>query len=104
MTTKREKKKDYEFFFESIVKAVKQVTGEVYKPSVLVADAASAIHNGFMSAYCYNSILDFKRVVCYQHVSRNIDKHMGLISKETRVKIKVIYSAYYILLYIYFIL
>ena len=89
MTTKREKKSDYEFFFKAVAKAVEQVTNEVYKPICLVADAASAISNGFMSAYCYKKASDFKRVVCYQHVRRNVDKHLGLMDKEDKVKIKV---------------
>jgi hypothetical protein len=89
MTTKREKKADYEFFFKGVSKAVKQVTGEDYKPNCLVADAASSISNGFLNAYFYKDHSDFKRVVCYQHVKRNVDKHTTLIEKEKRAKIKV---------------
>ncbi len=88
MTTKREKKADYKFFFRCIINAVKLVSGEIYRPNCLVADAAGAITKGFMSAMGYNSVEEFKRVVCYQHVSRNIDKHIGSINKEARVQIK----------------
>ncbi len=89
MTTKREKKRDYEFFFKAIAKAVEQVTGQVYKPNCLVADAASEITNGFKNAFS-DKASDFKRVVCYQHVKRNVEKHLGLMSKETKADIKVL--------------
>ncbi len=63
MTTKREKSRDYEFFFNAVVKAAKQCTGEVYRPNCLVADAAGAITKGFMRAMNYKSTDDFSRVI-----------------------------------------
>ena len=89
MTTKREKTKDYEFFFKAVSKAVKQCTGEDYKPDCLVADAAGSITEGFMQAMEYDSIDDFSRVVCFQHVKRNVDKHLSSTEKSIREKIKV---------------
>ena len=60
MTTRREKKEDYDFFFT----------------------------NGFMSAFNYGSIEDFVRVICWQHVKRNLEKRLPLIKKEDRDELK----------------
>ncbi len=89
MTTKREKTKDYEFFFKSIATAVEKIIKKDYKPTCLVADAAGQITNGFMNAYSYESVSEFKRIVCYQHVRRNIDKHTHLMDKNDKINIKV---------------
>ena len=53
MPTKSEKSKDYKFFFNSIKKAVKQCYEVDYRPTALIADAASAITNGFSEAFLY---------------------------------------------------
>ncbi len=92
MTTKRENEKDYEFFFRSIALAVKKVTQQDYRPKSLVADAAGEISNGFMRAYSYKSTEEFKRVVCYQHVKRNVAKHTHLMNKTDKVQIKVLFK------------
>ena len=63
MRSRREKKEDYEFFFDSIKKSCMQCTGEAYRPTCLVADAAGAITNGFMNSMKYKSISEFSRVV-----------------------------------------
>ena len=88
MATKREKRADYEFFFSAIRKAVLQCTGIAYRPTCLVADSAGAITNGFKSAMNYGSIEDFLRVICRQHVKRNVDKHLNLASKESKDSIR----------------
>jgi len=89
MTTKREKKRDYEFFFKSLKKAVSQCCGVEYSPKTLVADAAGAITKGFMRAFGYNFHREFTRVVCWQHVKRNIEKHLVLVvNKEARDEIR----------------
>ena len=88
MPTKSEKSKDYKFFFNSIKKAVKQCYEVDYRPTALIADAASAITNGFSEAFLYE-VDQFTRVVCWQHVKRGIDKHMNLVSKDVRRSIKV---------------
>ena len=79
MTNKRERTKDYTFFFESVKKAVFQCLNFEYRPHVLLADAAGSISKGFMKAFKYNSYDDFKRIVCYQHVKRAIKKHLNLV-------------------------
>jgi hypothetical protein len=40
-----------------------------YRPDKLMAVAAEAITNGFMSAFDYASIDDFNRLMCYPHVN-----------------------------------
>ena len=51
---------------------------------ILIADAAPAIHNGFMKAFEYNSIDEFKRVMCWSHVDRNCENQL----KSTPVEIR----------------
>ncbi len=58
-----------------------------YRPDTLIADAAEAITNGFMSAFDYASIDDFNRLMCYPHVDRNVDQHLKSVSKEIRDEI-----------------
>jgi hypothetical protein len=74
MPTKTEKGRDYEFFFKCLKKAVRQCLLTDFKPEILVADAAGAITRGFMRAFGYNYVSEFVRIVCYQHVKRNIEK------------------------------
>ena len=65
-----------------------QVTETSYRPSCLVADSAGAITKGFASAMGYGVNDLFYRVVCWQHVKRNIEKHLNLVSKENNCEIK----------------
>ena len=88
MTSRREKKEDFEFFFDSVKKAYMQCTGEAYRPTCLVADADGAITNGLMNSMKYKSISEFSRVVCWQHVKRAIEKHLCLVSKEFKNEVK----------------
>ncbi len=89
MTTKREKKADYKFFFKALRKGVLECTGEDYRPSILVADSAGSITNGFMSAMNYGSTEDFIRVICWQHVKRNVEKHLNLVNAASRDSMRV---------------
>jgi len=87
MPTKTEKTKDYKFFFECVAKAVQQCEDIEYRPTILVADAASSITKGFRRAFNYSEG-EFTRVVCWQHVKRGVIKHLNLVSKEERGSIK----------------
>ncbi len=87
MPTKSEKGRDYYFFFRCVKKAVLQCYNVNYKPDVLVADAAGAITRGFMKAFGYRNISEFDRINCWQHVKRNIAKHINLVAKENRSSI-----------------
>ncbi len=45
------------FYFNAIAKGVLALTGDTYRPQVLIADAAAAITNGFCAAYSYETIV-----------------------------------------------
>ncbi len=67
----------FEFIFHSIAKGVLLLTNTVYKPEILIADAAAAITNGFCKAYGHDSkaaIREFVRIMCWAHVNINLDK------------------------------
>ena len=42
---------DYEFMFATVKHSAKKFFNFDYRPNTLIADAAPAIHNGFMRAY-----------------------------------------------------
>lgn len=48
--TSNETALDYEFTFRSILLGVHKITGQQFKPSVLMSNADPAIHNGFKNA------------------------------------------------------
>ena len=72
------------FFY--VKKAVKSLSYEKeFKPICLVADAASAITNGFVEVFgeC------LKRVMCFAHMIRKVDDKLSCISdKEARQNIR----------------
>lgn len=55
-----------------------------YSPTVLIADAAKSITNGFERVFGKNYI----RVFCWAHVLRNLDQYLKTLSKEEKVAIK----------------
>ena len=55
-----------------------------YKPNYLIADAAPAIHNGFMLAFDYKSLDEFIRVMCWSHFERNCEEKSNGIETITR--------------------
>ena len=73
--------------FRAVSKGAKEFFDFDYRPNCLIADAAAAIHNGFMSAYGYKSLSDFYRVVCWSHVDRNCQEKTNGIPEETKDKI-----------------
>lgn len=84
--SKKEDAHDYAFVFNAIRQAYKHHNPLYeYKPTQLLADAAQAITNGFMSAF---TDID-KRIVCWAHVIRNIDDKLKTISdKKIRFNIR----------------
>ncbi|CAF1117015.1 unnamed protein product, partial [Brachionus calyciflorus] len=74
---------DFSFFFKSVEIAAFNVYGFKISPTILVADNAPAITKGFESVFKLE-----KRVNCWAHVFRNIDKHLVRFSKEFKQKIK----------------
>ncbi|CAF1022962.1 unnamed protein product [Brachionus calyciflorus] len=80
---------DFKFVFESLKKAHKKVFNIDYRPCTLVADGADAITNGFMSAFNYDKHENFKRVMCWSHLVRNIDKRIYVVTSEEKRKLIV---------------
>jgi hypothetical protein len=75
---------DYEFMFATVKKSAKKFFNYDYRPDTLIADAAPAIHNGFMNAFDYKSLTDFNRVMCWSHVYRNCENMLKSISAEIK--------------------
>jgi hypothetical protein len=75
---------DYAFMFAAIRKAAKKFYDYEYRANTLIADAAPAIHNGFMKAFNYSSLHDFKRVMCWSHVYRNCEGKLKSIQADIR--------------------
>ena len=84
MVTKYEREEDFKFFFESIKSLHNSLYGTEYEPTALVADNADAISNGFKAAFPSAT----KRVNCWAHVIRNIDKHLKVVDQEERAKMR----------------
>ena len=85
--TLEETSKDFEFLFKSVSETSKKTDDFDYKPTVLIADNAPAITNGFVNAYINIS----KRVCCWAHVIRNIDIYLKPIKNE-QSKIQIRYD------------
>jgi len=86
--SQNEKASDYEFVFNGLKKAVLDATGKEYRPNCLVADAAGAITRGFQRAFSYESIDDYSRVVCWQHVKRACLQRILSVQRELRESLK----------------
>ena len=71
-----ETEEDFYFIFNAVKKAAKTIYNYEYKPNILIADAAPAIHNGFMAAFSYKSLDEFFRVMCWSHVERNCEDNL----------------------------
>jgi hypothetical protein len=88
--TTNEKCADSEFIFKAIMKGVTKVFGPDYKfdPTISMADSASAITNGFMSAFGYDHPCKFTRLNCLSHTRRNLEKKMNCVkNKEIRCQL-----------------
>jgi hypothetical protein len=84
---------DFAFMFRAIINALFVHHDKFeYKPNCLIADAAPAIHNGFMAAQV--SLDEFCRVMCWSHVERNCEEWMRSIEHETREKIFMVAITY----------
>uniref|UniRef100_A0A914WUV5 MULE transposase domain-containing protein n=1 Tax=Plectus sambesii TaxID=2011161 RepID=A0A914WUV5_9BILA len=76
--TTAETETDFAFIFSTIKSLATQVLNLQFNPSILVADCADAIANGFSSAFSN----DFVRVNCWAHVHRNMQKQLLTIKSE----------------------
>jgi len=79
-----EKESDFEFMFRSIKDGVAKIFGTDYKHTILMADGADAITNGFEKVFG----ADFDRLMCYFHVTKNVDTHLRSIDAKTRKEIR----------------
>ncbi|XP_035711288.1 uncharacterized protein LOC118436791 [Folsomia candida] len=72
--TSAETSADFKFIFESL----KMGTSEKYKPTILIADAAESITNGFKEVFgC-----DITRIYCWFHLCKNIDARQSTIKNK----------------------
>jgi hypothetical protein len=80
VVTMNETADDYAFMFRCIKRLASSVHQIDYKPTKLLADAAGAITNGFKQVFDLK-----KRIFCWAHVKRAIDKEIN-----AKVKGKII--------------
>lgn len=73
---------DFDFIFSSLKNSLKRIHNYDYKPSILIADGAEAITNGFKKAFGYNSIDEFTRIMCWAHVVKAIEKRLNGIDEK----------------------
>ena len=80
-----EKAEDYGFTFEAIQKAVNDLgLMQQFKPTILVADGAAAITNGFIQAF--GELI--KRVMCWAHMIRKVDDKLSHID-DANIKLEI---------------
>ena len=84
MITKNETAEDYSFMLQSL-KDYSTIINFPYSPSILLADAASAITNGFSSVFPLK-----KRIICWAHVKRAFNSKLRSIeNKSIKDKIRL---------------
>lgn len=83
MVSKHECTADYEFAFKAIRDGILRVTGKPFKPTVLMADAAAQIGNGFKAVYGD----DVKILMCYAHVMMAVDRKK-FANKDNKNRVK----------------
>lgn len=81
---------DYSFVFNAVKEAVKSIYGVELRPTILVSDAAGAIHNGFKAVFGDDSTI----IMCNAHVRRNVVSKLPayIKSPETRAKFLIDYD------------
>lgn len=74
---------DFRFIFDALKATVFKLTETVFKPRILISDAALAIRNAFALAF---PDYDFM-VMCFVHVLRNVEKNKDKYKKENKQEI-----------------
>ena len=74
MVTKHENEEDYEYMFNALKRIVKEIHQIDFEPTILLADTAGAITNGFSNVFKLTH-----RVFCWSHVKRNIDAKLNSV-------------------------
>jgi hypothetical protein len=83
MVTKHENEEDYEYMFNALKRIVKEIHQIDFEPTILLADTAGAITNGFSNVFKLTH-----RVFCWSHVKRNIDAKLNsVLDKAIRTQI-----------------
>jgi hypothetical protein len=85
MVTKTEQQTDLEFLFETLKNSIREIYNEEYEPEFLLADAAHACTNGFKRVFKDSSC---KRIICWAHVIRAIDKKLNSLDRATSQAIR----------------
>lgn len=76
---------DYEFLFRALRHGVEDILKKKIDISVLVSDAAAAIHNGFDRVF---NDFDFETIMCYFHVILNFNKRKFNNASENKQPIR----------------
>lgn len=87
MLSKHETHEEFAFMFDTVKKLSKDLYDQEFDVHILLADAAMAITNGFLSVFGY---LD-KRIVCWAHVERHVKDHLKGLNKEIKKKFYLMY-------------
>ncbi len=78
MITRNETNEDYAYMFQCVKDLAEKICSFDYEPTILVADSAPAISNGFKDVFLELK----KRVHCWFHVSKNILKELSTIKDK----------------------
>ncbi|CAF1133814.1 unnamed protein product [Brachionus calyciflorus] len=81
LITKNETENDFTFMFKTVRDLSLQLYQWQYSPTVLIADAAQAITNGFKNVFELN-----KRITCWAHVERKIKERTNGIREQDLIK------------------
>ncbi|GBN65539.1 hypothetical protein AVEN_65045-1 [Araneus ventricosus] len=74
-----ETESDFAFIFNCVEDSCYKINETEWNPKILLADASSAITNGFKAVFGF----PFRRLMCYFHVVKNIDgKLRGIQDKD----------------------
>ncbi|CAF0764771.1 unnamed protein product [Brachionus calyciflorus] len=84
MLSKHETHEEFSFMFQTIRELAQKIYSFNFDVHILLADAAMAITNGFISVFGNIE----KRIVCWSHVERHIKDNLKGIDKNTKSKIK----------------
>lgn len=71
--TTNERAEDYEFFFYTLIDAVKAIHNVDLQPTVLIADGSIAIRNACSAVLPSIEVM----IMCYVHVQRNVNKKLA---------------------------
>ena len=67
--TTGETEEDYKFLFEALKHTIIKLYDRTITPTILLADGAYSIHNGFRQVFELK-----RRIMCWSHVSQNFHK------------------------------